>query len=228
MSLDGPTTAATWLDRLLSGEDAEAWDELVRVYSGPLLRLFKKLGAKPHDDEALCAEVFESVARHLKTNTYDKSKGKFRGFLYRIAERAYGKYAERLVRLPKTGLEGAVLDGGGRFVRDGVSEPADHVEGLHLKWFFEEVVDAAVRRALEQAKAHFPHRTYTAFEITSVTVEPGPDGGVYRIDPGYADPSLLQQAASECGWPVDRVSKEKSRVKVWVLARLRDLVPEEV
>lgn len=228
MNLEGPDTGRTWLDRLLSGEDAGAWDELVRVYSGPLLRLFKKLGAKPHDDEALCGEVFKSVARRLKTNTYDKSKGQFRGYLYRIAERAYGKYSERLARLPTTGLEGAVLDGGGKFVRDGVAEPADHVEGLHLKWFFEEVVNSAVRRSLDEAKAHFPVRTYKAFEITSVTVEPGPDGDMYRIDTGYADPALLQQAAAECQWPVDRVSKEKSRVKVWVLARLRDLVPEEV
>lgn len=226
MSLEGPTTSTTFLERLRAG-DAEAWDELVRVYSGPLLRLFRRLEVNDHDREALCQDVLGDVAQYFKTNTFDRSKGHFRGFLYTCAKNLFRKYGRRLGKLPKTGGDEGVLDSGVRLGATGLVEPEDQIDELHHQWFLEETVNSAVRRAIELTRAHFPE-SYRAFEITAVTVETRPDGDVYRVDLDRSDSELVARAAAELGWTNHKVSQEKSEIKAWFVARLRELVPEDV
>ena len=88
-------------------------------------------------------------------------------------------------------------------------------------------MNSAVRLALEHARARFPD-TFGAFELTSVTVEPGPDGEVSRVDlSDRADSEVVARAAAELGWPNHKVSQQKSKIKLWFVERLRDLLSEE-
>ena len=81
------TTRATLLARLKSRSDAEAWSQFQKLYAPLLYRYGRGRGLSREDAEDVRNQCLEVVARKIGTFKYDKAKGGFKNWLYRIAHR---------------------------------------------------------------------------------------------------------------------------------------------
>ncbi len=80
-----PTTRTSLLIRLRDPSDGLAWAEFVEIY-GPLVRRVARLkGMQEADADDLEQEVFRAVAAANERSPYDRSRGSFRGWLFRVA-----------------------------------------------------------------------------------------------------------------------------------------------
>ena len=83
-------TRPTLLQRVAGGTDQKSWSEFVALYE-PLLRAFaRKKGMRPHDGEDVVQVIFVSLLRKLPA--YDRSRGRFRTWLWQIARNAVVDY----------------------------------------------------------------------------------------------------------------------------------------
>ncbi len=81
MRAEPTTTHATLLARLADAADAPAWEEFQERY-GELIRGFaQRRGLQSADCDDVVQDVLLSVARAMRDFTYDRRKGRFRGYL---------------------------------------------------------------------------------------------------------------------------------------------------
>ena len=85
--VQGYTTRKSLLDQVQAGNE-EAWREFYRKYRGMIVAI----GRNRHLSEEECDELLQDVMRifwkRMDRFTYDPDKGKFRGYLSRIAHYA--------------------------------------------------------------------------------------------------------------------------------------------
>lgn len=79
------TTGTTLLARLKNRSDAKAWAEFHALYAPLLYRYARSRGLSREDAEDVRDECLEVVARKIGDFEYDKEKGGFKNWLYRIA-----------------------------------------------------------------------------------------------------------------------------------------------
>lgn len=78
------TTHATLLQNLAAGDKPAAWAEFCERY-GDLIRSFaKRQGLQAADCDDVLQDVLVALTRDLPTFQYDKTKGRFRGYLKRV------------------------------------------------------------------------------------------------------------------------------------------------
>ncbi len=82
---DTPKTRASLLLRLRGERDEAAWTEFMALYAPFVKRLARARGLQDADADDLVQEVFHAVAEAIERETYDSSRGSFRGWLFRIA-----------------------------------------------------------------------------------------------------------------------------------------------
>jgi len=78
------TTAPALLARLQNRSDADAWKQLLDLYTPLLLRWVGRLGVSTNDADDLVQEVWQAVAREMPDFNYDPNRGSFRGWLKSI------------------------------------------------------------------------------------------------------------------------------------------------
>ena len=81
----GPETRQSLILNLRDPSHHEAWEEFVDVYSPLVYRLAIGKGLQHADAADLCQEVLAAVGRSISRFDPDRSKGSFRGWLFRIA-----------------------------------------------------------------------------------------------------------------------------------------------
>ncbi len=79
------TTRATLLARLKNRSDTEAWSEFHKLYAPLLYRYARGRSLSREDAEDVRDECLAVVARKIADFEYDKAKGGFKNWLYRIA-----------------------------------------------------------------------------------------------------------------------------------------------
>lgn len=80
------SVTSTTLLRGARDQDAEAWEELVRVYSRRMYRWCRVSGLQPDDAANIVQEAFAAVARKLPDFRRERPGDTFRGWLRRIVD----------------------------------------------------------------------------------------------------------------------------------------------
>jgi len=112
----------TLIRRLGNPHDTQAWEEFVDLYGATIFSWGKRLGLQHADAEDLTQEAFRRVVRSLPT--YDRSRGRFRGWLYTIVRNEFLKWREKKAKLPLA-AESAVLN-------EAASPEWDEAYDMHL------------------------------------------------------------------------------------------------
>jgi RNA polymerase sigma-70 factor (ECF subfamily) len=153
---NSPETRHSLLLRLAQPNDLEAWQEFVAIYEPVVVRLAMRRGMQLSDAQDLCQEVLTRVAKLAETWVPDARRGKFRGWLARVARNLVIDHFRRNQRMPlTTSVEMEVLDGVGS-----TDPAASQFEFEERKQIF--------LRAAELAKGQFSEPTWQAFWRTSV------------------------------------------------------------
>ena len=85
MSAFEPRTRPTLLRRVASSTDAAAWEEFYALYAPVLYRYARARGLGEHDAEEVRDHCLSLLAMKLREFRYDRERGRFRGFLRRLA-----------------------------------------------------------------------------------------------------------------------------------------------
>ena len=95
----------TLIKRLENTDDPHAWEEFVDLYGATIFTWGKRLGLQDVDAEDLTQEAFRRVVRSLPT--YDRARGRFRGWLYTIVRNEFLKWREKKHRNPTVATDSA-------------------------------------------------------------------------------------------------------------------------
>lgn len=79
-----PSTRSTLLLRVRDQDDATAWQQFVDIYSPLILAYCRKRGLQEADASDVVQDVLQALSDHLPRFQYDRSKGRFRGWLFSV------------------------------------------------------------------------------------------------------------------------------------------------
>jgi len=143
-------TSKTLLHRVRDPADSDAWEDFFHIYSPLLERYGRTHGLTPGDAEDVRDQCLAVLAKKMPAFEYERAKGGFKGWLYRIA---HGKVIDHLrrpqARQAETRELGALMD----------QQPGpDQV--WEDSWRREHL-----RYCLEIARQKESERTYRAFQL---------------------------------------------------------------
>lgn len=189
----GPVTNPSLLIRLREPDDNAAWDTFLKLYEPLILRFCQKRGLQETDARDVTQDVLQSVISAIKNLEYDRSRGLFRSWLFRVIR---SKLVDHFRR------QGKQVQGTGKTAMHQVlaQQPAQELESewdrdmeVHLfEW------------ACQQVKPEITSATWQAFWQNAVENRP---------------PSEVAQAT---GLSVGGVYTAKSRVVARIRAKIRE------
>ena len=145
-----PTTRASLLLQIKDRSNAEAWSEFHALYAPLLYRYARGRGLARENAEEVRDQCLEVVSRKIKDFDYDKEKGGFKNWLYRIAS---GKVIDHLRKRREKRADTQALDG----LVDPTPTPDEQWEQTwkneHLKY------------CVEQVRQHVSEMNYRAFHM---------------------------------------------------------------
>ena len=210
---DLPTTRYSLLASLQDPRNDSAWSEFLSIYEPVIYAIARKKGLQDADARDLCQELFGIVGKAIERWEFDRERGSFRGWLFRIARNLSVNLLTRRVR--DRGIGGGPDSGGGADdSADGLDwrtlEQAPASRSFDPAWDADaELVDWEYRRRLfrwaaDSIRKEFTASTWQGFWLTAVERLP------------------VKEVASRLGVSPGAVYIAKSRV----LARLRERVGE--
>ncbi len=191
-----PTTRQSLVLRLRNLDDQAAWAEFVGIYEPLVYQLARRKGLQDADARDLCQEVFRAVAGAIERWDPDPEKGRFRGWLFRIARNLMVNYfAEERRHARGTGSTSVyeLLN----------AEPAQDAQAEAE--FAAEFQRQAFRWAAGQVHNEFADATWQAFWKTGVENRP------------------IEEVARELGVSVGAVYIARSRVLARLRERVQQL-----
>lgn len=143
MSTDENTTSPTLLERIRDHEDGHSWNQFCEVYSPMLYDYCRRKGLQPNDCSDVVQEVLIRVAKGIRSFDYDRSKGRFRGWLSTIVHREISRFKTSSPNKPSV-------------------EQQPEISSDEVSWgeYFQAYV---MRVALERCQQHFSPETWLAF-----------------------------------------------------------------
>ena len=180
-----PTTRRSLVLRLRNLDDEAAWAEFVQVYEPLIYRLARSKGLQDADAQDLCQDVFRAVAGAIERWDPDPARGRFRGWLFRIARNLLVNFLT---------AQGRHARGSGRTSVQEFLEAQPAPDAGAEAEFAIELERRAFRWAAEQVKNEFTGSTWQAFWRTGVENRP------------------IAEVAKELGLSVGAVYIARSRV----------------
>ncbi|MDX2197902.1 MAG: sigma-70 family RNA polymerase sigma factor [Phycisphaerae bacterium] len=193
-----PSTAISLLSRCRDTSDQRAWRELDERYRELLLRFCRRRGLAAIEAEDIVQRVFVGLAKSLPAFTYDRSRGRFRDYLFRCTRNSIYQFA----RCPERGLSPLPPDEGGILVDDSAVSPAESAS-WEAEW-----VAHHYRLALTAVRRDFEPQSMAVFE---------------RCMAGAS----VQEVMRELGMSEAAVQKARQRVRIRMQELIVEQVREE-
>jgi RNA polymerase sigma-70 factor (ECF subfamily) len=86
-------TSSSLLRRLRDSGDRESWEEFVTLYEPLLFRYVRKRGLGEHDAQDVVQGVFIALLRKLPSFELDRTRGRFRTWLWQVTSNAVVDWA---------------------------------------------------------------------------------------------------------------------------------------
>lgn len=96
-------TRRSLLSRLRDLDDRESWRTFFDLYWRMLYNVARRAGLTEADAQDVVQETVVAVARQMPEFRYDRSKGTFKHWLFRIVRRRVADHLRRVYRQPPTG-----------------------------------------------------------------------------------------------------------------------------
>jgi RNA polymerase sigma-70 factor (ECF subfamily) len=179
-----PSTHESLLIRVRDAQDDEAWRMFVDLYMPLVHRYSLRLGLQEADAHDATQEVFVLVSRAIRRFEYDPAKGRFRGWLGKIAWQTIRRQQKRNNR-----PDAALGKAGDESAYDG-PEPEGEVDPVWIEEFNTRICQAAI----ERIRPEFEAGAWRAFELT------------------WIEDRAADEAAQELGRPKSWIYVNKFRV----------------
>jgi len=191
-----PNTRHSLLVRLQAAEDQQAWREFLEIYEPAVYRLARRRGLQHADALDITQEVLASIAKAIRRWDPDPARGRFRGWLFRIARNLIADALAAGSRRPR---------GSGQTTIQQLLEqqPAAEDEETDLcRWEYRR---AAFQWAAEKIRGEFQEKTWEAFWRTTAGNEP------------------ISEAAARLGMSIGAVYAARSRVLARLRVKVEQL-----
>ena len=153
-------TKASLLLRLRNQADNDAWALFTEIYAPLILALAKKWGLQDSDAADLVQEVMAEVARTISKFEYKPELGKFRSWLFKIANRTLWRLQNKSTKQARGTGDTEML----QFIHNVESKEADQLEA---EWN-EQYQRQLFTWAAEQLRQTAVESTWKAFWETAV------------------------------------------------------------
>lgn len=94
-------TRTSLLRRVRNASDSASWAEFVGLYEPLLLSYVRKRGLNDHDAQDIVQTIFITLLRRMPTFELDKSRGRFRTWLWQVSHNAVVDQARARQRIQK-------------------------------------------------------------------------------------------------------------------------------
>lgn len=152
-----PATRRSLLSRLRNLDDRESWKDFFDHYWRMLYKVARRAGLAEADAQDVVQETVVAVARQMPSFHYDRARGTFKQWLYRIVRRRVADHLRRVYRQPARGeptWERPLEDDEGTPVEE-IDPSVDLAAAWEQEWETS-VFEAAVARVRERANPkHF-------------------------------------------------------------------------
>ncbi len=158
-----PETRASLIQRIACTEDAQAWDDFLRLYQPVVYRLAVRQGLQHADAEELVQDVMLAVARKVEAWDPNPERGRFRSWLSRIARNLIINYLTR--RKLQTWGTG---DSGMQSLLEQQGDP----DGTLSNWLELEYRRSLIQYAANIVQIDVHERTWSAFWLSTIDEVP--------------------------------------------------------
>lgn len=179
-----PETRFSLIGQLSDAENVDAWTEFAQLYQPLIFRIARRRGLQHADAAEVTQEVLTRVAKAVEGWDPDRSKGTFRGWLYRITRNVTIDYLRKAGRQP---INMNALSG---FPVGDFADPSSE----HSREFQQEYQKQVFLWAARRIQLEFKPNTWQAFWKTAVEGSP------------------VQQIASELQMTTGAIYVARSRV----------------
>jgi len=176
-------TRRSLIVKLRDPADAASWREFVAIYEPLVYRLARRKGLQDADARDLCQEVFQAVAQAV--HRWDPERGRFRGWLSRIARNLIINFLSRRQNQPRGSGDTRVQD---------LLEAQPAADASATALFEAELRRQLFQWAADEIRGEFSPSTWQAFWLTAI------------------EDRLPSEAASELHMSVGAVYIARSRV----------------
>ncbi len=151
------TTRASLLIRIRNRQDSAAWTEFDAIYRPLLARFAAASGANPTEAEDVVQHCMTAVHQHIASFEYDKSKGRFKGWLKTlVANRIRNLFRDRKEKRADTAAF------------SGLAAKEQSPEDLFDKIW----MDEHLKYALGQVRGEVEEKTFLAFKLYVIDERP--------------------------------------------------------
>lgn len=186
LAMSSEETKSSLLIRIRNCGDAAAWREFNAIYR-PVVRSYAAhFGVPQQDLDDLVQDTFLAVSTLIGDFEYDRSRGRFRSWLWSVTHRRVLKWQAGQRRAPIVPEDSQFLDR--------VDDSAADLE----KYWDKQWRQHALSFALERAQQHFSPRVFEAFRRYAVLGRPA------------------KEVAEDVGMTVEHLYVSKGRVLAWV------------
>ena len=159
MNSPPPETRASLLIKLQNGDDVDAWETFVKLYSPALFRTARKLNLQPVDAENVVQEVLLVVAKSVGSWLGRQDRGSFMAWLLRIARNKSVDLLTRRATKPMRAVTS--LDDPNLSQIAAMQSDAEIQLDREYRW-------ELFNQAAEEAKKVVSEQTWKAFWMTTV------------------------------------------------------------